>query len=166
MIFPASARKPQSRLMSIGRGGALEQARFHQETEILAELNDPRIARLIDAGRAPDGRRWLAMEYIEGQPIDRYCANRLGIRERVRLVSEMIAAVEHAHQQLVIHRDLKPDNILVNREGEIRLLDFGIARIVQTEAAVDNATHTALRAYTMRHAQPGATGWKSRGCWQ
>jgi eukaryotic-like serine/threonine-protein kinase len=148
------SQKAAIKVTASGRGGALEQARFHQEIEILAGLHDPRIARLIDAGRAPDGRCWLAMEYVEGQPIDRYCAGRLGVRARVELIIDMIAAVEHAHQQLIIHRDLKPDNILVNQKGEIRLLDFGIARIVQSEAVADQATHTALRAYTLRHASP------------
>lgn len=156
-------QKAAIKVMSSGRGGALEQARFHQETEILAGLHDPRIARLIDAGRAPDGRRWLALEYVEGQPIDRYCADRLGVHERVELIIDMIAAVEHAHQQLIIHRDLKPENILVNREGEIRLLDFGIARIVQSEAAADHATHTALRAYTLRHASPEQLAGRAAG---
>lgn|GEM_PF-5858248 len=151
------------KVMSPGLGGALEQQRFGQEVEILASLSDPRIARLIDAGKAPDGRRWLAIEYVTGQPIDKVCRGRFGLHARLRLVIEIISAVDYAHRKLVIHRDLKPENILVNQEGEIRLLDFGIAKILQPDVADDINDDTVVTAYTLRHASPEQLAGKTAG---
>lgn len=105
--------------------------RFEMERQILARLDHPNIARLLDGGLTEDGRPYFVMEYVEGQPITSYCdEHRLSIIERLRLFQSVCAAVQFAHQSLVVHRDLKPSNILVNAEGEVRLLDFGIAKLL------------------------------------
>ncbi len=105
--------------------------RFAAERQILAGLEHPYIARLIDGGRTPDGRPYLVMEYVNGEPIDRYCdARRLSIRDRIQLFLRVCRAVHYAHQHLIVHRDLKPSNILVLASGEPKLLDFGIAKIL------------------------------------
>ena len=125
--------------------------RFQRERSILARLTHPGIARLLDAGATPEGRPWFAMEYVAGVALDRYCeSNNLKPEERVRLLIEACQAVQHAHQHLVIHRDIKPDNILVDGEGRLRLLDFGIAQIIG-ESATDRA---ATRAMTPDYASP------------
>ena len=108
--------------------------RFRAERQILAQLEHPNIARLIDGGVTEDGRTYLVMEWVDGQPIDRWAADRqLGKRDRIRLFVDVCRAVEHAHRNLVIHRDLKPSNVLVDPEGRIKLLDFGIAKILSPE---------------------------------
>ena len=105
--------------------------RLASEARILARLSHRHIARLLDAGRLQDGRPFLAMEYVEGERIDRWCdARALPLAERLRLFLKVCDAVEYAHRHLVIHRDLKPSNILVDAGGEPRLLDFGIARLL------------------------------------
>lgn len=101
--------------------------RFEAEQRILARLDHPNIARLLQVGRGPDGTPWLAMEYVEGQPLNEVMP-RLGIRERVRIFIRMLDALGYAHRQLVVHRDLKPSNVMVDARGEPRLLDFGIAK--------------------------------------
>ena len=107
------------------------ERRFLSERQILAGLRHPNIARLLDGGATEDGLPYLVMEHVEGQPIDVYCdAAGLGLRRRVALVREVCRAVEHAHQRLVVHRDLKPSNILVTAEGRPKLLDFGIAKLL------------------------------------
>jgi len=110
--------------------------RFRQERQILAGLDHPHIAALFDGGATADGRPWFAMEFVEGSAIDEYCrAQRLSVRERVALFLEVCAAVEYAHRNLVVHRDLKPTNILVTADGRPKLLDFGIAKLVGEESA-------------------------------
>ena len=105
--------------------------RFRQERQILAGLEHPFIARLIDGGAMDDGRPYLVMEHVDGVPITRYCAeNSLSIPERLRLFRLVCEAVQHAHQHLVVHRDIKPSNILTTREGVPKLLDFGIAKVL------------------------------------
>jgi eukaryotic-like serine/threonine-protein kinase len=107
------------------------QARFVRERRILARLSHPNIARFIDGGVAPDGRPWFALEFVQGEPITRWCdLRRLDIRARVQLFLQVSAAVQYAHTQLIVHRDLKPANVLVDGSGASRLLDFGIARLV------------------------------------
>lgn len=106
--------------------------RFEQERRIAARLDHPNIARLLDGGSAEDGSPWLVMEYVDGLPIDRYAdQKRLSLRERVELLGQVCDAVQFAHRNLVVHRDLKPANILVDGEGRVRLLDFGIARLLE-----------------------------------
>ena len=111
-------------------------ARFQTERRILAQLDHPSIARLLDGGTTADGRPYLVMERIEGRPIDVHCdAEGLGVAARLRLVLEVLDAVRTAHQSLVVHRDLKPSNVLVTAAGRPKLLDFGIAKILQADPA-------------------------------
>ncbi|MCP3957493.1 MAG: serine/threonine protein kinase [bacterium] len=108
--------------------------RFVSERQLLAELDHPNIARLLDGGTTDDGRPYLVMEHVEGRPIDEYCeAHGLSVEERLRLFLKVCAAVQHAHRHLVVHRDLKPANILVTTGGEPKLLDFGVAKEVGGE---------------------------------
>ncbi|MCW5667960.1 MAG: serine/threonine protein kinase [Piscinibacter sp.] len=131
--------------------------RFRRERDILARLEHPNIARLYDAGVSADGLPYLAMERVIGQPINRWCdERRLGIAARLRLFEQVLDAVQYAHAHLVIHRDLKPANILVTTEGQVRLLDFGIAKLLADE---DGGAETALtqmagRALTPDYASP------------
>lgn len=132
--------------------------RFDRERDILATLRHPNIAGLFDAGVTAEGQAWLALEYVEGQPISVFCdERRLSVRERVQLFRQVLLAVQHAHANLVIHRDLKPANILVTPQGEVRLLDFGIAKLLESEGdAVDETelTRQAGRSMTPRYASP------------
>lgn len=127
--------------------------KFVREAAILSQLNDPRIARLIDTGRAADGRPWLAMEYVDGDPVDRGCDRLgLGLRERVALLIEVALAVDHAHRHLVVHRDIKPANVMLCADGRsIRLLDFGIAKVL---AHTGPEPAGATRAFTLNFASP------------
>jgi len=135
-------------------GGEAVAARFRLERQILAGLDHPNIARLIDGGSSEDGLPYLVMDYVDGEPIDRYCARRaLGVRERLELFCEVCAAVQFAHQRLVVHRDLKPSNILIDREGMVKLLDFGIARLVEPGAEGRDGT-TTIHAFTPEYASP------------
>src|SRR5215469_13559654 len=111
--------------------------RFKAERQILANLEHPNIARLLEGGSTEDGQPYFVMEYIQGQPLDQYCDDhRLTITERLRLFRTVCSAVQSAHQNLVIHRDIKPKNILVNAEGVPKLLDFGIAKILSPEPSI------------------------------
>ncbi|HET8746519.1 MAG TPA: serine/threonine-protein kinase, partial [Ramlibacter sp.] len=130
--------------------------RFADERRILGSLNHPGIANLIDGGSTRDGRPFLALEYVEGVRIDQWCEQReLSLRRRVVLFLKVCAAVRHAHERLVIHRDIKPANILVTPEGEPKLLDFGIARLLdQVGGVTDHPTMTLQRALTLAYASP------------
>jgi len=126
--------------------------RFRHERQILASLDHPNIARLLDGGTTDEGVPYLVMELIEGTPIDQYCyALKLGVNERLRLFVQVCSAVQYAHQRLVIHRDIKPGNILVTKEGAPKLLDFGIAKIL--DPAVSAAT-TVAGPMTPEYASP------------
>ncbi|MEA2604988.1 MAG: eukaryotic-like serine/threonine-protein kinase [Acidobacteriota bacterium] len=128
--------------------------RFRAERQILARLEHPNIARLYDGGSAEDGRPYLVMELVEGLPVDRYCdRHRLTVDQRLDLFRRICAAVQYAHQHLLVHRDLKPGNILVTPEGEPKLLDFGIAQQLGPEDA-GKATLSGLRAMTPLYASP------------
>ncbi|MBT8336911.1 MAG: serine/threonine-protein kinase, partial [Gemmatimonadetes bacterium] len=128
--------------------------RFLDEQRILSSLEHPHIARLYDAGRAADGRPFFVMEFVPGRPIDTYCAaHGLDISERVELFLQVCDAVSHAHQGFVIHRDLKPSNILVTEEGTVKLLDFGIAKLVDPDGA-SHDTKTGFRMMTLEYAAP------------
>jgi eukaryotic-like serine/threonine-protein kinase len=128
--------------------------RFRQERQILASLNHPNIARLLDGGVSADGEPFLAMEYVEGARIDAYAdAHRLSTEGRLRLFREVCAAVQYAHQNLVIHRDLKPSNILVTADGTPKLLDFGIAKLLDADAEGEH-TVTQLGVMTPEYASP------------
>src|SRR4051812_18981659 len=129
--------------------------RLGREREILATLDHPHIARLYDAGLTGEGRPWLAMEHVEGRSLSAFAAEEhLGARARVQLFLQVASAVAHAHGRLVVHRDLKPSNILVTREGQVRLLDFGIAKILETGAPSVDLTAAHGRAYTPAYASP------------
>ncbi|MFL6213683.1 MAG: protein kinase domain-containing protein [Blastocatellia bacterium] len=131
--------------------------RFRNERQILAALNHPNIARLLDGGTTNDGRPYFVMEYIEGKPITEYAdQQRLSTPERLQLFQEVCAAVHYAHQNLVIHRDLKPSNILVTADGTPKLLDFGIAKLLNPELAAHTleATAVAIRLMTPEYASP------------
>jgi eukaryotic-like serine/threonine-protein kinase len=132
--------------------------RFARERDILASLDHPHIAGLHDAGVTPTGQPWLALEYVEGETLTRWCdTQRLGIEARVRLFRQVLMAVQHAHANLVIHRDLKPGNILVTAQGEVRLLDFGIAKLMEPEGgpqAESELTRLAGRPMTPQYAAP------------
>ena len=142
-------------LSLMGRAGA---ERFRREGQILARLVHPHIARLLDAGVTPGGQPYLVIELVEGQRIDQHCdAQRLGIEARLALFDDVLAAVAHAHTHGVIHRDLKPGNILVATDGTVKLLDFGIAKLLDDDAT--SAESTALtreggRALTPEYAAP------------
>jgi serine/threonine protein kinase len=129
--------------------------RFRNERQILAQLDHPNIARLIDGGTTGDGLPYFVMEYVSGEPINAYCdANALPTTERLKLFRKVCAAVTYAHQNLVIHRDLKPSNILVTQEGEPKLLDFGIATLLSTGDELFTQTIPALRVMTPEYASP------------
>ena len=108
--------------------------RFRREGTALARLTHPNIARLIDAGVTSGGQPYLILEHVEGRYVDRYCAEeRLGVGDRLSLFLQVLAAVGHAHSHRIVHRDLKPSNILVDRQGQVKLLDFGIAKLLESE---------------------------------
>ncbi len=119
-------------------GAAAQLDRFHAERRILARLEHPGIARLLDGGTLADGRPYAAIEYVEGRPLVEHCREHgCDLQERLRLFGEVSAAVAHAHRNLVIHRDLKPGNILVGADGHVKLLDFGIAKLLDARAAAE-----------------------------
>jgi serine/threonine-protein kinase len=129
--------------------------RFRNERQILAQLDHPNIARLIDGGTTDDGLPYFVMEYVNGEPITAYCdANALPPAERLALFRKVCAAVTYAHQNLVIHRDLKPSNILVTEAGEPKLLDFGIAKLLDANDELSTQTIPALRVMTPEYASP------------
>ena len=130
--------------------------RMVRERDILGALEHAHIARLYDAGVTIDGRPWMAMECIDGAPIDSYCREHaLDLRQRLRLFVQVTEAVAHAHARLIAHRDLKPSNILVTPEGEVRLLDFGVAKLLATDLPVDTGiTQRMGRAMTPDYASP------------
>ena len=147
--------------IKVVHGGTLRraiQSRFKIERQILAQLDHPNIAHLLDGGTLSDGTAYIAMEYVDGVPIDAYCdANRLDVPARLRLFQIVCAAVHYAHQNLVVHRDLKPSNILVTSAGVPKLLDFGIAKLLDDGLAVQHTvamTHADLRMMTPDHASP------------
>lgn len=131
--------------------------RFRQERQILAGLDHPQIARILDGGTTEDGRPYFVLERIEGEPIDQYAAGAgLGVEERLRLFIEVTRAVSYAHARLVVHRDLKPSNVMVTREGAPKLLDFGIAKLLDPELDPETAvaTRQGLRLLTPAYASP------------
>ena len=139
-------------------GGRDLLERFARERRILARLNHPNIARFIDAGECPDGSPYVAMEFVPGTPILDYArARRLSLRQRLELFVKIASAVDHAHRQLVVHRDLKPGNVMVDAQGEPKLLDFGIAKPLQQDLELghlDGQTAPEARYFSLKHAAP------------
>lgn len=131
--------------------------RFVREGSVLARLEHPNVARLLDAGIAPSGQPYLILEYVDGERIDQHCDRRgLSIAQRITLFLDVLAAVAHAHQHLIVHRDLKPSNILVTSEGVVKLLDFGVAALISPEAeqGAGELTRVVPPGLTLEYAAP------------
>jgi serine/threonine-protein kinase len=129
-------------------------ARFRQERQILARLEHPHIARLVDGGVTDDGLWWFAMEYVDGSPITEWCVSRrLSARSILELFQQACGAVQVAHRNLIVHRDLKPSNIMVSSEGDVKLLDFGIAKMLEEEEGAERSFSTTA-AMTPNYAAP------------
>ncbi len=145
------------KLVRAGSDSGFVISRFKNERQILAGLDHPNIARLLDGGTTEEGVPYFVMELIEGEAIDQYCDHhRLTTTERLQLFSQVCSAVQYAHQRLIIHRDIKPGNILVTADGTPKLLDFGIAKILHLDAANDRCapTLTVFQALTPGYASP------------
>jgi serine/threonine protein kinase len=135
--------------------GATDAERFARERDALAALSHPNVARLYDAGVMESGQPFIVLEYVDGAPLTTFCdTRRLDVRGRVRLFLQVLAAVEHAHKHLVVHRDLKPSNILVDAEARVRLLDFGIAKLLGDGEPGAALTQQAGGALTPLYAAP------------
>jgi serine/threonine-protein kinase len=142
------------KLLAPGLGGPQQSLRFARECAILAALTDARIARYYDSGVAADGRPWLAMEFVDGEPIDRHLARQpRPLAGRLALFLELAGAVAHAHRHLIVHRDLKPGNVLVTHEGQLKLIDFGIASALD-QVPAGQATALEARLLTLDYASP------------
>jgi eukaryotic-like serine/threonine-protein kinase len=139
----------------VGRGG---DGRFKREGSILGRLAHEHIAELVDAGISAAGQPYLVLEYVEGEQIDRYCDNRaLDVQTRIRVFLDVLDAVAHAHANLIVHRDIKPSNVLVSKDGQVKLLDFGIAKLLEGEGQQGAATLLTVeggRAMTPEYAAP------------
>jgi len=149
--------KAAVKLLNASLVGHAGEERFRREGSILARLVHPHIAHLVDAGVSPTGQPYLVLEYVEGEQIDRYCdAKALGIEARVRLFLDVLTAIAHAHANLIVHRDLKPSNVLVGTDGQVKLLDFGIAKLIEGETAGEATalTREGGRALTPEYAAP------------
>jgi len=134
-------RRAAVKFLSIALAGGGGAERFKREGSILGRLAHPHIAELVDAGVTPAGQPYLVLEHVEGEHIDRYCdQQRLDVEARVRLFLDVLAAVAHAHANLIVHRDIKPSNVLVSNNGQVKLLDFGIAKLLEGEGQAGSAT--------------------------
>jgi serine/threonine-protein kinase len=144
------------KLLRPGLDSEIDHDRFRAERQILASLNHPNIARLLDGGISADGAPYLVLEYVDGEPIDAYCdARALGVRQRLDLFASVADATEAAHQSLVVHRDLKPSNILITKDGVVKLLDFGLAKLLEpVSTVVAPSTHPGQRWLTPEYAAP------------
>ena len=151
------------KLLNVALVGRAVEERFRREGDFLAKVTHPHIARLIDAGVSSVGQPYLVIEYVDGQPIDSYCDDKgLGIDARIRLFLDVLEAVAHAHANLIVHRDIKPANVLVSHAGDAKLLDFGIAKLLDDDghrsgadvAAVSALTQEAGTALTPQYAAP------------
>ncbi len=151
-------RRTAVKFLSVALAGQGVEARFKREGSILARLAHPHVAQLLDAGMSSTGQPFLVLEHVDGLHIDRHCdQHTLDIEARLRLFLDVLAAVAHAHANLIVHRDIKPSNVLVRTDGQVKLLDFGIAKLLETES--DSAGATALTregsaALTLAYAAP------------
>ncbi len=139
-------------------GSPAQVERFMRERDVVAMLSHPRIARLYDAGVAQSGRPYIVLEYVQGQPITQACnQGRMDVAARLRVFLQALAAVDHAHKHLVVHRDIKPSNVYVDHEGRVKLLDFGIAKLLSEASGADEVTqltHEGSAGLTPRYASP------------
>ena len=146
------------KFLNVGLLGGAAEDRFKREGSILARLSHPNIAHLIDAGVAASGQPYLILEYVEGKQIDAFCnEHALDIEARIRLFLNVLASVAHAHANLIVHRDIKPSNVLVTGDAQVKLLDFGIAKLLEDETAAGAATKLTRegeRALTLAYAAP------------
>jgi len=150
-------QKVALKLMRRGMDTPTNIARFRRERQILANLDHPNIDRLLDGGITEDGLPYIVMEYVEGKPILEYCDLRcLDINQRLTLFSSVCEAIQHAHNNAVIHRDLKPSNIMVSPDGEVKVLDFGIAKLLEPEdpELTLYRTRSGTRLLTISYAAP------------
>ena len=149
-------RKAAVKLLNAGLMGRSGEDRFRHEGSLLARLTHPNIAHLIDAGMTSSGQPYLVLELVEGEHIDQYCERRsLPVEARLRLFIEVLEAVAHAHANLIVHRDLKPSNVLVREDGAVKLLDFGIGKLLEDEAnAMAALTRDGVRPLTPEYAAP------------
>jgi serine/threonine-protein kinase len=151
-------RKVAVKLLNLSLMGKSGEERFKQEGAILGRLTHPHIAELLDAGLSPAGQPYLALEYVEGEQIDRYCdRHTLDGKARIRLFLDVLDAVAHAHRNLIVHRDIKPPNVLVRNDGQVKLLDFGIAKLLAEKrgaAAPTALTVGGVRPMTPEYAAP------------
>ncbi len=145
------------KLLNASLVGGHGDARFRREGEILARLRHRHIAQLLDAGLSPAGQPYLVLEHVDGEPIDSYCDSQsLDLGARIRLLLDVLEAVSHAHANLIVHRDLKPSNVLVTRDGQVKLLDFGIAKLLDPQESGDAwmLTREGHSALTPAYAAP------------
>ena len=149
------------KLLNIALVGRAGEERFRREGTILARLTHPHIAHLIDAGVSPAGQPYLVLEHVDGQRIDLGGEHALGIEGRLRLFLDVLEAVAHAHANLIVHRDIKPANVIVSVDGQVKLLDFGIAKLLEGDAAWGDSptgtsalTRDAGAALTPEYAAP------------
>lgn len=159
------AQQAAIKVLRHGMLDPVEQQRFARERRILAGLDHPGIARLIDGGVTPAGVPWFAMEHVDGEPLTASCdRRRLTVDERLQLFLDVCAAVAHAHRALVVHRDIKPGNILVDRDGRVRLLDFGIARLLDdgADGEADSVTVTAVGQRRLTPAYAAPEQWRGQ----
>src|SRR6202451_1294364 len=151
-------RQAAVKFVNSGLAGRATEERFKREGSILGRLTHPNIADLLDAGISSDGQPYLILEYVDGAAIDRYCdEHKLDVESRVRLFLDVLAAVAHAHANLIVHRDIKPSNVLVTTSGEVKLLDFGIAKLLEGEGQTGAATlltRESGSALTPQYAAP------------
>lgn len=151
-------QKVALKLIKLGLGSEEILQRFHSERQILARLQHPNIARLLDGGLSADGRPFFTMEFVAGKPIDQYCdQHQLTVDQRLELFRTVCAAVQYAHRNLVVHRDLKPSNIGVTEDGAVKLLDFGIAKLLgagDDAAGLTSLTKIGQRVMTPEYASP------------
>ena len=151
----AFQRQVALKLLRVGLVSENAELRVRQERQILADLADPRIAGLVDGGMTEDGRPWLAMEFVQGQPITTaWRDGRLNLQARIRLLIEVCEAVASAHRQFIVHGDIKPSNVLVTAAGEVKLLDFGIARLIDQRLETGDETVAQWNALTPSVASP------------
>jgi eukaryotic-like serine/threonine-protein kinase len=154
---PEFNRKVAIKMVKRGMDSQEILRRFRMERQLLANLDHPNIALLIDGGSTPEGLPYLVMEYVEGTPVDRYCEDRkLSITDRLKLFRAVCSALQYAHQNLVVHRDIKTGNILVTAEGVPKLLDFGIAKLLRSDSSTLDLAQTRpeMRPMTLDYASP------------